>query len=112
MLWSDIDVSVESILSMIRGLEKTRSRMFAPLVGSCTSWSKYKKLVRSSNELAWVKEMTVDCQSIKRKLKSPSIIMSQRGVDISPMHERILFTISSKDSLEEMGGLYVLISTN
>ena len=47
------------MLSMIRGLEKTRSRMFAPLVGSCTSWSKHKKLVRSSNELAWVEEMTV-----------------------------------------------------
>ena len=33
-------------------------------------------------------------------------------MDISPMHKRILFTISSKDSLEELGGLYVLISTN
>ena len=73
MLWSDIDVSIESILSMIKGLEKTRSRMFAPLVGSCTSWSKYKKLVRSSNELAWVEEITVDCQSIKGKLKSVPI---------------------------------------
>ena len=73
MLWSDIEVSIVSMLSMIKGLENTRSRMFAPLVGIWTSWSRYRKLVSSISEFAWVEQVPVECQSINGKLKSPSI---------------------------------------
>ena len=89
----------------VKGLENTRSRMFAPLVGIWTSWSRYRKLVSSISEFAWVEQVPVECQSISGKLKSPSIIMSQRGVGNSPMNKRILLTISSNASLVELGGL-------
>ena len=96
------------MLSMIKGLENTRSRMCALLVGIGTSWSRYRKLLSSIIEFAWVEQVPVDCQSISGKLKSPSIIMSQGGgggMGNSPMHKRILLTISPNASLVELGGL-------